>query len=183
VILAILLATATAAPATAPHTDYRAEIGAGKRLCSNPDPVNKTCAIIDSFTPAADGAMTDTGEALLAPEPRVTLETSATVHINGATNCGMLELADLQKGRVRVNGELLPPDRNAFAIGKIVEKMGSLAGHKVCETLHVDGGTLVKSQIIEGTDIKIPDMPAAWIAPGDGYQVAASSVPAAAPAQ
>ena len=40
-IFAILLATATAAPAAAPQTDYQAGIRAGKLLCSNPDPVNK----------------------------------------------------------------------------------------------------------------------------------------------
>ena len=182
-IFAILLATATAAPAAAPQTDYQAGIRAGKLLCSNPDPVNKTCSNIDSFTRAADGTITDTGETLLAPAPQVTLETSATVHIDGASNCTVLELANLQKGRVRVNGELLPPDRNAFAIGKIVEKMASLAGRKGCETLHMDGGKLTKSGTMEGIDVKIPDMPVAWIAPGDGYKVAASSAPAPAPVQ
>lgn len=180
-IFAILLAAAAHAPAVAPGTDYLAAIRAGKLLCSTPDSVAKTCSNIDSYTLAADGTLTDTGETLLAPTPLVTLETSSVVHVEGATLCGMLELADLQKGKVRVNGELLPPDRNAFAIGKIVEKMGPLQGHKVCETLHLDGSTLTKSGVIEGMEIKIPDKPAAWVVLGDGYKVGAPVAPPADP--
>lgn len=177
-IFAILLAAAAhVAPVPVSGTDYSAAIHAGKLLCSKPDPVSKTCSNLDRFTEAADGTLTDTGETLLSPMPLVTLETSAIVHVNGATNCGMLELADLQKGIVRVNGELLPPDRNAFAIGKIVEAMGSLAGHKVCETLRVDGGQLIKSATIEGTEAKIPDAPVAWVAASDGYKVGAPPAP------
>jgi hypothetical protein len=180
VIFAVLIAAAS--PTAAPGTDYSAAIHAGKLLCSTPDTVAKTCSNIDRFALAADGTLTDTGESLLAPVPLVTLETSSIVHVDGATNCGMLELADLQKGIVRVNGEMLPPDRNALAIGKIVEKMGSLAGHKACESLHVDGGKLIKSAVMEGVDIKVPDLPVAWIAPEDGYKVAGSPpVPPTAP--
>lgn len=177
-IFAILLATAAShVPAAAPGTDYLANIRAGKLLCSTPDPLTKTCSNIDSYMLGADGAVTDTGEALLSPAPLVTFETSSVVHVDGANLCGTLELADLQKGKVRVNGELLPPDRNAFAIGKIVEALGSLTGHKICEMLRTDGGKLIKSGTMEGSDIKVPDKPAAWIMPGDGYTVAA---PAAA---
>lgn len=174
-IFAILLAAATSAPAAPAQTDYPAGIRAGKLLCSNPDPAAKTCSNIDSFIRAADGTLTDTGETLLASEPLVTLETSVIVHAEGATNCGVLELADLKKARVRVNGELLPPDRNALVVDKIVEKMSPLAGRKACETLHMDGGKLIKSANMEGVDVKIPDKPVAWIAPGDGYRVAPTS--------
>ncbi len=179
-IFAILLAAATPAAGAAPPTDYLAGIRAGRLLCSHPDPVSKTCSTIDSFAQAADGALTDTGETLLGAEPLVTLEISSTAHIDGATNCGMLELADLQKGRVRVMGQLLPPDQNAIAIGKIAEKLAPIAGHKACETLHFDGGKLTKSANIEGFDIKIENKPVAWITPGDGYKVAAPSTPALA---
>ena len=173
-ILAILLAAAAPhAPAAVSGTDYLANIRAGRLLCSTPDPVTRTCSNIDSYALSADGAVTDTGEALLSSTPLVTLETSSMVHVDGANLCGMLELADLQRGRVRVNGDLLPPDRNTFAIGKIVEALGSLAGHKICETLREDGGKLIKSGTMEGSDIKVPDKPAAWITPGDGYKVAA----------
>jgi len=179
VILAFLLATAAPASAVTPATDYLANIRAGKLLCSTPDPVAKTCSGLDSYVLGKDGAATDTGETVIAPAPLVTLEISAPVHIDGASLCGVLDLADLQKGKIRVNGELLPADRNAFAIGKIVEAVGSLAGHKVCESLHVDGGKLIKSGTMEGSEIKVPDKPAAWVAPGDGYKVGA---PAATPA-
>lgn len=180
-MLAIILAAATPA-AAAPQTDYLAEISAGRQLCVNPDPVNKICSTIDSFARSADGTLTNTGETILQPEPLVTLETSSIAHIDDATSCGVLDLADLRKGRVRVNGQLLPPEQNAAAIGKIVEKLGFIAGHKACETLHVDSGKLTESASIEGVDIKIPDKFVAWIAPGDGYKVGVSSgpVPAAA---
>lgn len=183
-IFAILLAAATPVPAAAPGTDYLTAIRAGKLLCSTPDPVAKTCSNLDSYVLAADGSVTDTGETLLSPTPLVTLETSSVVHANGASLCGVLELADLQKGKVRVNGELLPPDRNAFAIGKIVEALGSLTGHKICETLHIDGSKLIKSGTMEGSEIKVPDKPAAWVSAADGYKVAAPVAPAVpAPAE
>jgi len=182
VIFAILLAAA--APVVAPGADYLAGIRAGKLLCVTADPIRKTCSNIDSFVLAADGTLTETSEMLLTSEPLVTLETSSIGHIEGATNCGIAELADLRKGRVRVNGELLPPDSNALAIGKIVEKMGLLAGHKVCETLHVDGGKLTQSGTVEGFDTKLPVEPAAWIAPDEGYKVAAAApIPVRAPGQ
>jgi len=175
-MFAMLLAAATPAAAV-PQTDFLAGIRAGKQLCSNPDPVNKSCSTIDSFTKAADGTLTDTGETLLAAEPPVTLETSSIAHIDGATNCGMMDMADLQKGRLRVMGQLLPPDQNAVAIAKIAEKLAFIAGHKACETLHSNGGKLTKSAHIEGLDAKIEDKPVAWIVPGDGYKVAAPSAP------
>ena len=181
-IIAILLAAAAPAPTAAPAADYLAGIRAGKLLCSTPDPAAKTCSNLDSLVPAKDGAVTDTGETLLSPTPLVTLEITSVVHVDGATLCGMLDLADLRKGKIRVNGELLPPDRNAFAIGKVVEAIGSLAGHKVCETLHMEGGKLIKSGTIEGIDTKIPDKPVAWVAPADGYKVGAPVAPPPAPA-
>ena len=180
-ILAILLAASTPA-AAAPQTDFLAEIRAGRQLCVNPDLVNKICSTIDSFAGSADGTLTNMGETILAPEPLVTLETSSIAHIDGATNCGMLDLADLQKGRVRVNGQLLPPEQNAAVISQIIEKLGFLAGHKTCETLHVDGGNLTETASIEGIDIKIPNKLVAWITPGDGYKVGASSAPVPAAA-
>lgn len=175
-IFAILLAAA------APATDYLAGIRAGKLLCSTPDPVAKTCSNIDSYVLQKDGSVIDTGETLLSPNPLVTLETSSVVHVDGAILCGVLALDDLQKGKVRVNGELLPPDRNALAIGKVAEALGSLAGHKVCETLRMDGATLTKSGTMEGIDVKITDKLAAWVSAGDGYKVAGAVTPAPAPA-
>ena len=178
-ILAFLLAAAAPASAVTPATDYLANIRAGKLLCSTPDPVAKTCSGLDSYVLAKDGTVTDTGETVISPAPLVTLEISAATHVDGSTLCGVLDLADLQKGKIRVNGELLPEDRNAFAIGKIVEAVGSLAGHKVCESLHMDGGKLIKSGTMEGSEVKVPDKPVAWVAPNDGYKV---GTPAAAPA-
>jgi hypothetical protein len=183
VILAILLAAAAHAPAAAPGTDYLANIRAGKLLCAGPDAATKTCSNLESYVLANDGTVADTGETLLAPNPVVTLETTSTVRVDGTNLCGMLELADLQKGKVRVNGELLPADRNAIAIGKIVDAVGSIVGHKVCESLHVDGGVLTKSGTIEGIDTKIPDKAVAWVSPSDGYKVGAPVAPPAAPGQ
>ena len=177
-IIAFLLATAAPASAVTPATDYLANIRAGKLLCSTPDPAAKTCSGLDTYVLAKDGTATDTGETVISPAPLVTLEVSTPVHIDGASLCGVLDVADLQKGKVRVNGELLPADRNAFAIGKIVEAVGSFAGHKVCESLHVDGGKLIKSGTMEGSEMKVPDKPVAWIAPGDGYKVGVPSAPA-----
>ena len=175
-IFAILLAAATPA-AAAPQTDYLAAIRAGKLLCSNPDSVRKTCTTIDIITQAADGTLTSTSETLVAPVPPVTLEVSSTVHVDGATNCGVVDLDDLKKGRLRVNGELLPPDRNAVALGQIAEKLSFLAGHKACETLHNEGGQLMKSAMMEGIDTKLPDKPVAWIVAADGYKVAPPPAP------
>jgi hypothetical protein len=165
----LLLAAATSVPS---QTDVIAQVRAGKMLCSNPDPAKKTCSTIDTYAVGENGAFINTGEILFSADQQLTLETSSIVQIEKGTICGVMALADLQKGKIRFNGTLLPPDRNALVLDKIIERLSPLAGRKACEALRVEDGQLMKYGQVEGIDINLPGKPVSWITAADGYKVA-----------
>lgn len=169
-LIFVLIAVAVASVPS--ETDVLAQSQAGKMLCSNPDVNTKTCSTIDTFSKSADGTITDVGEVLISPDQAVTLEVSTTVQIENVTVCGMMALGDLEKGQVRVNGTLLPPERNAAAMKKLVEKLRPLAGRKVCEALRLEDGQLLKYGQVERVDINLPGKPVRWVMQDDGYRVA-----------
>ncbi|KQN04482.1 hypothetical protein ASE85_05455 [Sphingobium sp. Leaf26] len=168
----IFVLVAMAVASTPPETDVLAQLQAGKVLCSNPDAGTKTCSTIDTFSKSADGTIIDVGEILISPDQPVTLEVSTTVQIESGTICGMMALGDLEKGQVRVNGTLLPPERNAAVMNKLVEKLKPLAGRKVCEALRLQDGQLMKYGQVERIDINLPGKPVRWVIKDDGYKVA-----------
>lgn len=153
-------------------TDIMAQIRANKVLCSNPDEATKTCSTITSYTIAEDGVITETAELLLSPNQPVTLEMSSIVKVDGAVNCGALTLQEMQKGRLRLNGTLLPLDRNEAALRGIVDKMAPMAGRKSCEELRIEDGQLFKYGQVERVDIKLPGKPVKWVALDERFRVA-----------
>ncbi len=174
-----ILAAVTAAPAIGAD-DILANIKAGRMLCSNPGELTKTCTTIDAYAPAADGAFADTGELMINETPLITLTTTSVVRVQNGAICGTMLEADLLAGKVRVNGALLPPDRNAAVLAKVAEKFSSMFGKQACETVSLIDGKLLKFGQIEGVDIKLPGKPVKWIAPGEGYTVASRTPPAPA---
>lgn len=168
--LALLaLAAATNGPSA---TDIPTQMRLGKVLCANPDLATKTCSSIISYTPGKNGDIVETGEVLISPNQPVTLEMSSIVRIEGSTVCGTVEFADMQKGRLRMNGTLLPQDRNEAALSKLLEKLKPMAGRKACEALRVEDGQLKKYGQVERIDLDLPGKPVSWIGPADGYKVA-----------
>lgn len=168
-MLALILALA--APASS-ETDMLAQFKTGKVLCTNPDTATKTCSTIDRLTVRADGVLLSSGEVLVAPDKPFTLETTSVVHMEAGAMCGVIEMADLQKGIVRVNGVPLPPDRNALVLEKLSKALQSMAGQKICEGLRVKDGQLVKIAQAEKVDLPLPGKPVRWIGPDEGYRVA-----------
>lgn len=169
-LLAILLLSAAAD--VTPETDVLGQANAGKVLCVNPDAKTKTCSTIDTFVVAQDGSVIDMGELLIATDQPLTLEVSSVVHIENATICGSMELADLKEGRVRLNGQLVSPDRNAAVLNIFVERLKPLAGRRVCEVLRLEDGQLRKFGQVERVDINLPAKPVQWVSPTEGYKVA-----------
>jgi hypothetical protein len=169
-----LLLAATSAPS---ELDAAAQSQLGKRLCVNPDVSNKSCSSILSYKPGADGSLVETGEILIAPAQGITLEMTSSVKEEGGALCGVVELADMQKGIVRVNGTPLPPEQNAAAVAKLVERLAPMAGKKACEALRVQDGQLMKYGQVDKVDLKLPGKPVKWIDPNEGFQVAASTQP------
>ncbi|WP_156424769.1 hypothetical protein [Novosphingobium fuchskuhlense] len=168
-VLGILAAAASSA--NVPADDALANITAGHLLCSNPDATTRTCTTIDTYSLAADGTITDAGELMISETPLISLTTTAIVHIENGAICGTMREADLLNGKVRLNGELLPTDRNAAVVAKLVEKYGSMFGRQACETVSLIDGKLLKFGQIERVDIKLPGKPVKWVAAGDGYKV------------
>ena len=166
--LALLLA-ATSGPAV---TDVPAQSRLGKILCVNPDNTTRTCSSIISYKPGPNGTLVETGEVLISPDQPITLEIASLGKVEGGAICGAVELADMQKGKLRVNGTPLPSDRNTAALNKLLERMKPMAGRKACEGLRVQNGQLVKYGQVERIDINLPGKPVRWISPSEGYRVA-----------
>ena len=182
IMFIVLAALAMAASSAAiPADDVLANINAGRMLCSNPDAETKTCTTIDSYVPAEQGKFADTGELMISETPPITLTTTATVHIEHGAICGLIEKADMLNGKVRLNGSLLPPDRNAAVVAKLAEKFEPMIGKKACETVSLIDGQLLKFGQVERVDIKLPGKPVKWISPDEGYKVAPRTAVPASP--
>ena len=164
-----LLLIATNGPAA---TDVSAQSRLGKILCVNPNVATKTCSSIISYKPGPDGTLIETGEVLISPDQPITLEIASAAKVEGGAICGAVELADMQQGKLRMNGTLLPLDRNAAALSKLIERMKPMAGRKACEGLRVENGQLMKYGQVERIDINLPGKPVRWINPSEGYRVA-----------
>lgn len=160
-----------------PGTDIMAQVRANRVLCSNPDGATKTCSTIASYTLAPNGVVTETAELLISPNQPITLEMSTTVKIDGAVNCGALTLPEMQKGRLRLSGTLLPTDRNEAALRGILEKLAPMAGRETCEVLRFEAGQLFKYGQVERIDIKLPGKAVKWVARDEGFRVAPRKLP------
>ena len=164
-VLAILVA------AISPGIDVKAQSLADKALCSNPNHLAKTCSAIARYTISPNGSARETTELLIAPTQHVTLEMSATASIDGNSVCGSLSMLDLEAGIVRINGERLPKDRHAAALGRLVEALKPMVGRRTCDALQIVDGQLLKFGQVDGVEIKLPGKPVAWIAKDAGYTV------------
>ena len=78
----------------------------------------------------------------------------------------------MQKGRLRMNGTLFPPDRNEAALKMLIERLKPMAGREACEVLRIEDGELKKFGQVERVDLNLPGKPVSWINPADGYRVA-----------
>lgn len=165
----ILLAAGAGAAA---ETDVLVQIRAGKVLCANPDQATRTCTSIDAFAPVTDVTFIDTGEVLISAGQALTLEVASTVRVENGAVCGVMELADLRNGTVRVNGARLPPARNAQVLDKLAQQLKPLVGRRVCETLRMESGQLLKYGQVEGVDRNLPGKPVKWIGLEEAYKVA-----------
>lgn len=174
-MLTVLLALA--ASGSMAETDMEAQLRSGKMLCSDPNVAQKTCSNIDRLDVAADGSLINTGEKLLSPSQAITMEVKSLAHFENGAMCGSLDLADLDKGTIRVGGHPLPADRNAAALEKLATLFKPMAGMKACESLRINEGKLVKIGQIQGVATPI-SIVVRWITPDEGYRVAPASNPA-----
>jgi hypothetical protein len=159
------------------ETDAAAQSRLGKRLCVNPDVSTKTCSSILSYKPGSDGFLIETGEVLVAPAQGITLEMTSLVKEEGGALCGAVQLTDMQKGIVRVNGTPLPAERNSAIVATLLERLAPMAGKKACEVLRMQGGQLTKFGQVEQVDLNLPGKPVKWIDPTEGFRVASSTQP------
>ncbi|MBV2146841.1 hypothetical protein KRZ98_00860 [Sphingobium sp. AS12] len=169
-MIALFLFAAVAANQT--ETDVTAQSKAGMLLCSNPDVATKTCSTIATYSVVEGGASIETAEILLSADQPVTLEMSAPVKIEGGTICGQLTEAALVNAKVRLNGALLPADRNSAALNSLLPKLRPLVGRQTCDGLRIEGERLMKYGQVDRIDVNLPGKPVIWIAPSSGYKVA-----------
>ena len=152
--------------------DILAQIRRGNLLCVNPDMPSKTCSSTAAYAVSADGSVIETSEVLLSPDQPLTLEMSVNAEIEKGTSCGVMTMADLQKAQVRMNGEVLQPDRHAIVLKKLSEKLAPMAGQRACDALRIEEGRLVKYGQVDKIDIKLPGKPVIWITATDEFKVA-----------
>jgi hypothetical protein len=117
------------------------------------------------------------GEVLFAPAQGITLEVTSVVKEKGGALCGVVQLADMQNGIVRVNGVPLPSGKNTAAVAMLVQRLAPMAGKKACEVLRVQVGQLMKFGQVDQVDPKLPGKPVQWIDASAGFRVAATAQP------
>lgn len=168
IFISLILAAATP---TASDTVVLTQLNAGKMLCLDPDTATKTCSEISSYAAGKGGAFVESSEFHLRLRQPLTFELSNVVQITGPFICGVLSEAGLQQGRIRIRGSLLPPDRNALILGKLIEHWKPMIGRQVCQELRVENDRLMAFGLVDQVDSKLPGKPARWIKPDDGYNV------------
>jgi hypothetical protein len=119
----------------------------------------------------------ETGEVLIAPAQGITLEMTSVVKKEGGALCGVVHLADMQKGIVRVNGTALPPERNTAAVAMLVQRLAPMAGKKACEVLRLKNGQLMKFGQVDQVDLQLPGKPVQWINASARFRVAGTGQP------
>jgi hypothetical protein len=151
--------------------DVLAQFEAGKVLCTNPDTSAKACSAIAAYNISADGSVIETTELLLRPDQPITLTMSIRAEIDGGSICGTMTLDALRQARVRLNGEPLPPDRNALVLERLEASLAPLAGKKSCEAIRMENNGLTKYGQVEGLDIRLPGKPVMWVSRDEGFTV------------
>lgn len=157
---------------SAAAADPLAEGFAGKLQCYKPNIEKKTCGALSAYSERRDGAIINTADVLLSPNPAVVMRTISTVERKGEAVCGPMRKEDIEAATILVNGAPLPEDKAVGARQQIIGAMQPMLGQEVCTTYVPDGDKLSAKVTLNGTAKPEYTQTVIWVKPEDGYTVA-----------
>ena len=156
---------------SAASADPLAEGLAGKLQCYRPDTTRKTCGALSSYSLRRDGAVLNTADVMLSPNPVVVMHTVSTVEIKGEAVCGPLRKDDIDGAAILVNGVPLPEEKAVAARAQIAGAFQAMLGKEVCTTYVPDGDKLSAHVSVDGKPNPAFTQTVIWVNPEDGYKV------------
>jgi hypothetical protein len=168
-LLAVLIASALGTPATASLPDPLAMAGEGRLQCYRPDVQKKTCQSIASYLKTGPG--TYDNKALIPVAAHATLETHTPVVIRGDAVCGYMRGEDVLAGTLRLDGEVLAPEKAKPFLERIAQGVAPMSGKEICTRYESSGAGLSAKVSIGGTYQPDGDQVVTWVSPADGYTV------------
>jgi hypothetical protein len=171
-MMRLVMAAAAILAFSAASADPLAEGFAGKQQCYRPNVEKKTCAALSGYSLRHDGAIVNTADVLLSPNPQVVMRTISTVQFKDEAVCGPMRKEDIQVATILVNGAPLPEDKAVSARAQIIGAMKSMLGREVCTTYVPDGDKLSAKVTVDGAAKPEYTQTVIWVAPEDGYRVA-----------
>ena len=173
----LTLVAAATVPADSDGPLHKSEEGYVQ--CYEPDDTAKTCQSLAAYKRNADGTWDNTAIVLLAPKQPITLETVTTVSVKHGAICGYIRSEDVLRGKLRISGQSIPPEKAAPILIKIAESMATLTNKEICTEYLPSQDDLLARINIEGGVTPIPDQRVRWMLPSDGYTVAPASTESA----
>lgn len=144
----------------------------GKILCLTPDVERRVCEEMTRYTIADDGQIDSFNISLLNEQPVILLEAAAPARLKDGMVCDASRREHAENSRIIVEeGARSPIDIQALHKLGVAMAM-QMQGHDLCMEFVQDRDSLIVKYIFDGRQSNLPDAPAIWVAPEDGFRVA-----------
>ena len=161
-----------APPALAQSGDVLAPARQGQVQCFVPNAAARTCQSIGSYAFNANGAIDNTSEILIMPQPVVVMRTTSPVTVRNNAICGPLTAEDIARSTFTIDGRPATEQETANIRTGLTQQLTPMFNVEMCVSVSaVDGGYRADSTV-GGTARPDLAQPMLWVRPGDGYRVA-----------
>jgi hypothetical protein len=171
-VIAILLAASASAPDRAADTDPIARSNLGEIQCYRPDPANKTCESIASYKRTGPGTYITTS--LLPLGDGVTLEMRSSAVVKDGAVCGSISRKNILAGRLRSGNQPIAHEKAKPLLEHLADQVKPVFGKELCTRYESSGSDLIAKNSLDGVDQPDKDTIVKWMAPAEGYTVAAT---------
>ena len=170
VTLAILAAAQSAAPTT---VDPLAPAATGMLQCYEPDVAKRSCRSLAGYRKRPDGKYDNTATVLVSSAPLVIVDTVTAVEIDAGAVCGTIRKQDIDVAGISLEGQKLGESEAVGIRQLIAGGLATIIDHRICTTYLPAGSGYVARATIEGSSTPPVEQKMIWVAPTDGYKVAA----------
>ena len=168
-LLGVLVGVALEVSAAASPSNPLAIAEKGQLQCYRPDVQRKTCHALASYSPTGPG--TYDNKALIPVSTNATLETHTPVTVRGDAVCGFIRSQDLIAGTLRVDGQVIPPEKAKPILERIAQATTSMSDKEICTRYEPAGTDFTAKISIAGTYQRDQDEAVKWVGPTEGYSV------------
>lgn len=145
---------------------------AGKVLCILPEEADRTCDTLVRYTPGEAGLINTFEWGVFDEERQIHWEGNYQVEIRDGLLCLRVSVDQAEMFRLtggdRTSAQMLKLSRQFF-----IATTMAMARHDMCMMFVPDGaggGGLMLDYWFDGEPSKVPDEPAIWVSPEDGYR-------------